>query len=307
MKHKFNLFCAAIYTNNYMKGQSLWDRMLPCEQEHFATLPNILESYHYIYKGEYVNQIRNDGGKVFLDSGAFTAYTLGQEIHLGQYVRFIKDNEDIIRKDDGVFMAAVLDSIGNDHETYLNQKRMEKMGITPVPCFHHGEDTRYLEYYVNNYEYLSLGGLVGASSKALQEWLDPIWEKHLIDGSGKPKLKVHAFGLTSLPLMQRYPWASADSSSWVQNTSFGSVMTEKYGTISISSKSPSRQDKGQHISNFTKIERKEVEKYILQKGFDIDRLANEYPSRAAFNVMAYREIGEGINCPRLKTANVNIL
>ena len=307
MDQTFNLYCAAIYTNNYMPGQSLWDRMLPSEQQHFATLPNILESYHYIYKGEYVRQIRDDGGKVFLDSGAFTAHTLGQEIELGQYVAFIKKNEDIIRKEGDVLMAAVLDSIGDDYETYLNQKRMEAMGVTPVPCFHYGEDTRYLDYYVANYEYLSLGGLVGASSRVLQEWLDPIWEKHLVDGAGRPKLQVHAFGLTSVPLMQRYPWKSADSSSWIQNTSFGSVMTTKYSTISVSAKSPSRQDKGQHISTFTKVERQHVEAHIREKGFDLERLANEYPARAAYNVMAYKELGETISCPKLQKANVNIL
>ena len=303
----FNIYLAAIYGNNYMPGQSLWERMNEVEQTQFTNIPNILESYHYIRKGRFVDEIRANNDKVFLDSGAFTAHTQGQEIDLGQYVRFIKDHMDIIRKEGDVLMAATLDSIGNDHESYLNQQRMEKMGIKAMPCFHYGEDTRYLEHYAANYEYMSLGGLVGASSKVLQQWLDPIWNDFLVDGAGRPKLKVHAFGLTSIPLMKRYPWKSADSSSWVQNTSFGTIMTEKYSTITVSSQSPSRQHKGQHLRTFTEVERANIKNYIEQKGFEVERLEERYPSRAAFNVMGYTEVGATINCPSLNTVDLNVL
>ena len=307
MNKDFGLTLAAIYTNNYMPGQSLWDRMNSHEQSQFTNISYILESYHYICKGEYVNQMRADGARVFLDSGAFSAYTLGKEVELGAYVQFIQQNKDIIREEDGVLLAAVLDSIGDDLGTWVNQQKMEKMGITPVPCFHYGEDERYLDFYSNNYDYISLGGLVGAPTPVLIKWLDRMWDRYLVDGAGRAKLKVHGFGVTSIPIMNRYPWRSCDSSSWVQNTSFGAVITEKYGTINISEKSPSRHDKGQHITTMSKPEKKAIEGYIQDKGFDIKRLATHYPSRAAFNVMAYEEIGKTIKCERLENINVTAL
>ena len=303
----FRIHLAAIYTNNYKPGQSLWDRMNPHEQEQFQNISWELESYHYINKGKYVRQMREDGAKVFLDSGAFSAYTLGKEVDLGAYVAFIKQNKDIIREEDGILLAAVLDSIGDDLGTWQNQKKMEMMGVKPVPCFHYGEDERYLEFYANNYEYISLGGLVGAPTRVLIKWLDRMWNDHLVDGSGNAKLKVHGFGVTSIPIMNRYPWRSCDSSSWVQNTSFGAIMTEKYGTINISEKSPSRHNKGQHIRNMSEIERELLTTYIEQKGFELERLETHYPSRAAFNVMAYEEIGKTIRCDRLENINVTAL
>jgi hypothetical protein len=49
-------------------------------------------------------------------------------------------NRDIIRHDDGVCMASVLDGIGDAQLTYSNQIYMEQHGACPLPCFHFGED-----------------------------------------------------------------------------------------------------------------------------------------------------------------------
>ena len=64
-------------------------------------------------------------------------------------------------------MASVLDGIGDPLQTYRNQLEMEARGIRPLPCFHAGEDEKYLEYYIQNYEYITLGGMVGSSAMQL--------------------------------------------------------------------------------------------------------------------------------------------
>ena len=235
------LYTAAVYTNEYVPGMHSpirWDVLNEHERNIVSNLPNILESYHYVWKDKYVKGMREDGAKIFLDSGAFSAYTLGAKIHLPTYVDYIKRNIDILRVEDGVLMAAVLDGIGDPLETYRNQLSMEALGVKPMPCFHAGEDERYLEWYIQNYDYISLGGMVGSSTKQLMLWLDRVWDKYLVDGSGKPRLKVHGFGITSIPIMERYPWWSCDSSSWIQAGSFGSIVTPEFGPIAISDKSP---------------------------------------------------------------------
>lgn len=292
------LYTAAVYTNEYVPGMHSpirWDVLNEHERNIVSNLPNILESYHYVWKDKYVKGMREDGARIFLDSGAFSAYTLGAKIHLPTYVDYIKRNKDILRVEDGVLMAAVLDGIGDPLETYRNQLSMEALGVKPMPCFHAGEDERYLEWYIQNYDYISLGGMVGSSTKQLMLWLDRVWDKFLVDGSGRPRIKVHGFGITSIPIMERYPWWSCDSSSWIQAGSFGSIVTPEFGPIAISDKSPQRHDAGMHLSTLTPAEQDKVLEALERAGFTYERLSTVYQSRMAYNLWAYGVINAMMN------------
>lgn len=290
-----NIFMAAVYTNSYMRGQNRYVKLNEREKEIVHGIPHILESYHYVGSQKYVDQMRADSAQVFLDSGAFSAYTLGVSIDLPTYCDYIKRNMDIWRVEDGVVMASVLDGIGDPLQTYRNQLHMEALGAKPLPCFHAGEDERYLEYYVQNYEYITLGGMVGSSTKQLCIWLDRMWDKYLTDGSGRPRLKVHGFGITAVPIMERYPWWSVDSSSWIQSAAFGSIVTPEFGPLSVSEKSPARHDAGQHVVNLTQIEQDYVLQMLENNGFTYERLSTVYESRAAYNLWAYGVINEMMN------------
>lgn len=290
-----NIFMAAVYTNSYMRGQNRYLKLNDREKEIVHNIPHILESYHYIGSQRYLDQMRADNAQVFLDSGAFSAYTLGVEIDLPTYCNYIKANMDLWRVEDGVVMASVLDGIGDPLKTYQNQLAMEQLGAKPLPCFHAGEDERYLEYYVQNYEYITLGGMVGSSTKQLCIWLDRMWERYLTDGSGRPRLKVHGFGITAIPIMERYPWYSVDSSSWIQSAAFGSIITPEWGPLSVSEKSPSRHDAGQHATTLTAIEQDYVLQMLEKQGFTYERLSSVYESRAAYNLWAFGVINAMMN------------
>lgn len=290
-----DIYTAAVYSNNYMRGQNRYEKLTEREREVVEHLPHILESYHYVGKQQYVDNMRMNGAKVFLDSGAFSAYTLGVTIDLPTYCNYIIQNQDIIRQDDGVAIASVLDGIGDPLQTYRNQLDMEQLGAKPLPCFHAGEDEKYLEWYVQNYEYITLGGMVGSSTKQLCIWLDRMWDKYLTDGSGNPRLKVHGFGITAIPIMERYPWYSCDSSSWIQSAAFGSIVTPDYGPMSVSEKSPSKHDRGQHLSTLTAIEQDHVLRMLEEQGFTYERLATVYESRAAYNLWAFGVINVMMN------------
>lgn len=285
--YKFNLFVAAVYTNSYKPGMGRYAELNDHEKLLVQNLPNILESWHYVGKQSFVDAMRADNAKIFLDSGAFSAYTLGVNLRVVDYCDYIKRNIDIIRVEDGDLMASVLDGIGDPLQTWRNQQEMEMRGVRPLPCFHAGEDFAYLDHYVNNYEYITLGGLVGASTQQLQIWLDRVWDKHLVDGAGRAKIKVHGFGITSRPLMARYPWYSCDSSSWIQSASFGAIETPDWGPMQVSEKSPSRHAQGQHVCNLTEIEQNNVFRYLESQGFTYERLSQVYQSRAAYNLWAY--------------------
>lgn len=290
-----NLFLAAVYTNNYMPTQARYAKLTDREREVIGSIPHILESYHYVHGQKYVDTMREQGAKIFLDSGAFSAFYLGVNIDINTYCDYIKRNRDILRVEDGAVMASVLDGIGDPLKTWQNQLYMEEQGAKPLPCFHFGEDPRYLEWYIERYEYITIGGLVGKSVKDARIWLDRMWNDYMLDGSGRPRLKVHAFGMTSPELMARYPWFSADSSSWIQAAAFGSIYTSEFGPIAVSKDSPSKHDEGRHLTTLQPPEREYLESLLEQKGFNFERLSSVYESRACYNTLGYMELNEIIN------------
>lgn len=285
-----HVYMAAVYSNNYKPGQARYEKLTERERGIVETVPNILESYHYVGKQRYVDEMRADGAKVFLDSGAFSMWTKGVTIPVHEYCEYIERNRDIIRYDGDDMMASVLDGIGDPLQTYRNQLEMESRGVRPLPCFHYGEDERYLEYYLANYGYITIGGMVGKTKEQLTIWLDRIWDRFVLKGVGANIPRLHGFGITTVSIMERYPWYSVDSSSWIQGAAFGTIVHPKHGALSVSEKSPSRHDKGRHISTLTQIEREYVYAELAKQGFDYERLSTVYESRAAYNLWSYSEL-----------------
>jgi hypothetical protein len=286
------LYLAGIYTANFKIGGSLYNRLTENEKRQRESATNLLESYHYIHRQTFVDSIRADGRKVFLDSGAFSAFTKGVEVDLPKYCEYIKRNKDIIEHVDGTLLASVLDGIGDPLKTWQNQLAMEQLGVRPLPCFHYGEDERYLEWYIANYDYITLGGMVPISTPQLKLWLDRIWEKYLTDGSGRPRVKVHGFGLTTVSLMERYPWYSVDSSSWVQIARVGGMLLmPEARVINVSNQSPQRRVEGQHIDTLAPPLRKAVEEKLQACGVDTERMRETYLSRWCYNIWAFDQLG----------------
>ena len=276
------LYNAGIFTSNFNQAGKVYSRLDDTEKWMRNSVENYLESYHYIGKPSAVRKIRLEGRKVFLDSGAFSAFSLGSEIDLGQYCDYIHENADIID------FPSVLDAIGDADGTWRNQDEMERRGTKPLPCFHYGEPTEILDYYVSKYDYITIGGMVPISTPQLRIWLDRLWEEHLTNNDGSPRIKVHGFGLTSLPLMMRYPWYSVDSSTWVQWAANGMILIPtRTGQLDVSSKSSRRKQAGQHLDSLTQIERETIEAEMRGFCVDPDRLRDLYYSRWAWNAWAF--------------------
>src|SRR5687768_9251654 len=113
------LYLAAIYTSNVSLTSNMFRRFDEIEKLARTGVKHFLESYHYVHKQQYVDNMRRDGVKVFLDSGAFSAFTQGVDIDLNNYCDYIHRNKDII------LVASVLDGIGDPLKTWQNQQAME--------------------------------------------------------------------------------------------------------------------------------------------------------------------------------------
>lgn len=256
-----------------------------------------LESYYQIITKK--DNPMDNKVKLFLDSGAFSAWSKGVAIDIDEYIAFIKKYEKYIEA------YAVLDCIGDPRKTWENQQYMEEKGLHPVPCFHYGEDLKYLKRYIKHYEYIALGGMVPISTSDLRSWLDDLFSQYICDESGIPKVKVHGFGLTSIPLLVRYPWYSVDSTSWVMTGRFGAVFVPKkkqgkyiYDEIpwkvNVSDKSSKKDTEGQHFNTFSKLEQKIITEYFDEKGHNIEGLSSEYKKRDELNIIYFIDLEKNL-------------
>lgn len=216
---------------------------------------------------------------IFLDSGAFSAWQQNDPIDIHKYIDFIKKHEKYID------IYANLDIIGSSkfpgketaELTLKNQRIMEKAGLTPIPCFHVGEPLDYLHYYVEDYNYIALGGMAKMTKNKRKPVMDNYFSSFICDKEGMPKCKVHGFGMTDFELMLRYPWYSVDSMSWISSTMFGSIFVPtKVGDkwdftkpvkVSVSTRSKSRD----HFDSVPKLRQTHIIQYLNERGYVIGK------------------------------------
>lgn len=261
----------------YLAGSSV-DKETDIAIDH----PRLISYYHLKNEGFGFHLwrtilMKNKKVDLFLDSGAFSAWSQGIEIDIYDYINFIKKHQNVID------VHANLDSIKDVRRTWQNQMIMERACLSPLPVFHYGEPVKWLNRYLKRgYKYIALGGMVPVSSTNLILWLDNLFSNYLCSSNGIPKVKVHGFGLTSLQLMFRYPWYSVDSTSWVVTGRLGSIYVPRFKNgqwiynenswkISVSNRSPNTKEAGKHIETLSPIQKQIVLNYIHEKGYKLGK------------------------------------
>jgi hypothetical protein len=210
--------------------------------------------------------------RIFLDSGAFSAFTQKVEIKIEDYISFVKENEKYLH------VYSNLDVIGDPATTWKNQIIMENAGLKPLPTFHYGSNLKWLKRILSKYEYMALGGMVPIPTRALVPWLDDLYKNHLCDKDGVPKIKVHGFGVSSIKLLLRYPWYSVDSTSWIFLGKKGKIFVPRKTNgkwdytkvpihVPVTKRSAHIKIKGEHFENISPAAKKMVLEYIKYKGF----------------------------------------
>jgi hypothetical protein len=247
---------------------------------------------YFFYWHNMIQKMKESENKVqlFLDSGAYSALTQNTVIDIQEYIQFIKDHQDVIHVYANLDVICQSDGRGKKstqaleqsaRASFENQMIMERAGLNPIPCFHLGENPKWLKRYLDRgYDYIAIGGSVGTPSNILIKWFDELFSEYLTDDQGMPRVKLHAFGVTSLVLMTRYPWYSVDSTSWVVTSRMGMIYVPRFKggewiydenswKITVSSKSPTRKEKGEHIDTLSPDDRGIILNYIHDKGYEL--------------------------------------
>ena len=288
-----------------------------------------LESYHYLTQGKTTEYVQNSGKRLFIDSGAFSADSLGAPIDIAEYAKWVNEHQHLVAYIDAgtgklvgeqsapdpgandIALVAGLDVIDTAGATsgkadgalgtYQNVWRFENnFGIKCLPTVHYGEDPRWLDYYVQNYPYICLGGLVTGKMSDLQrnfDWLDQCWEQ-LTDKDGRARVKVHGFAVAGKRMLERYPWTSADASSWVKAGMYGRIIMHEDRfptTVIVSEENARRQEPGQHYDSMKDAEKRDIAAFLAEHDWDIERLRTVWESRAVFNIWAFQRLENQIN------------
>lgn len=187
---------------------------------------NWLDSYYYLRKldpvtAEWFSGFRKtDKCREFLlDSGAFTFMSgTNKQTNLDEYVegfcKFITDEK--IEK----FFELDIDCVIGYENVLEIRERIERLtGKKCIPVWHKSRGIEEFKQMCQDYEYVSIGGIV--SREISKKQLRLIGPK-LIQYAHKQGCKIHGLGLGK-PLMTIHDFDSVDSTSWSSGIRYGAA------------------------------------------------------------------------------------
>lgn len=242
----------------------------------------------------------NTTSKLFIDSGAYTVYTRQKTLDVDEYINYLNSMDKYLTifaqvdKIPGVHgqpktKEQVLEAPKLSWENYLYMREKVNSPDKLLPIFHRREDFSWLEQMLEttfdskHIPYIGIAATTDSSTKEKEAWFEKVFE--VIRNSSNPNVKTHAFGMTSLKLLEKFPFTSADSTSWLMTAVTGGIMT-KYGVICVSDRQYNNKD---HIKHLSDTARKDIDEYIQSFGFTWEELAAEYKNRHKFNVLYLKQ------------------
>lgn len=260
---------------------------------------------HRLYS--YANDKKNieafiqaeERGPLLVDSGAFSVAHSNIKIDIDQYIDYINNHptiENFIELD--VIPYPVLNqetakyTAEKSWENYLYMIERVDDWEKILPVFHFGEDLKYLErilafeYKGKKVPFMCIGGRHGVSTNKQEKYFNTIYRK--VHNSPNPDIKIHVLGMTVFSTLEKFPFYSADSTTYLQNAIYGKVFLS--GTAINISKGNKKQDNFEYYPEHAKAA---VIKEIEDKGYTLEQLQDDYMSRLRFNIDFVLEFSHG--------------
>lgn len=230
---------------------------------------------------------RERGTEVFLDSGAYSAFTIGKKLCIKEYT------EHCLQYREYYLLVAAFDAIGDADLSYKNYQWQKQQGLDVVPVFHHGEDFEFLKQLSKEAPYIGLGGVaqLGNQETKLVQWLDACWEEI---GS---QTSVHGFALGLPKILTRYPWTSVDSATWGRAASVGKITVHVGG---VSREIGITEKEGHKLSRKTwsalgQDEQRVITELAASRGLTVADLSKSENARKIFNAHTYMQYEQLVN------------
>jgi hypothetical protein len=164
--------------------------------------------------------------RLFLDSGAFSAWTRGLTVEFEDLYELI----DAFKPE----VYVQLDVIGEPEGTRLNLERMRADGYRPLPVFTRGAPwsdlTRLLD---EDEDYICLGNIAKAKKPVRMEWCGKVFAltRDWCERNDRPLTRYHAFGVTEQNVLTAFPFYSCDSSAALMVSAFGNTLAFRDGRL----------------------------------------------------------------------------
>lgn len=152
----------------------------------------------------------------FADSGAFSAWSQGKKVDIGEYAEWLQ------RWKHRITAYANLDVKRDMAQSRKNQAYLEGRGLSPIPVYHGGEPWEFLEELCRGYDYVAIGGSAGEKiqrDRALQIW----WAAKIFSIAQAHGTRLHGFGMLRWHLIQRFDWYSLDATTWTNGTKYAGI------------------------------------------------------------------------------------
>jgi len=264
------------------------------EVDEYLQERNALRLFSQVNERKGIEDWREGGHsyKLFIDSGAFSVAHNGKEVDIDAYIDYINNRPDIpifVELDEIPF--PVLNSTTakkcseGSWNNYLYMKERVTSPCELLPLYHFGEPKEALRRILNTEvngqlpTYIGIGGRHGVSTALQDVYFHEIFA--IIQSSNNPKVKVHAFGMTVLALLEKYPFYSADSTTWLQLGINGNISTKSYGIINVSDRGKYNKD---NAGAFPKHLQELVEKELNSYGYTLEQVSTDYKARLKFNI-----------------------
>lgn len=224
--------------------------------------------------------------RMFADSGAFSAWTKGTAIDMEEYGAFVRYHAGYLEA------YAALDVIPTSTQpaaleqaaalSWANYQLMLQDGLDPVPIYHYGESRKWLDKMLGSgCTYIGLGGMGNANRPQRKAWLDSVF-KDLPAG-----IKVHGFGVSAIDLLFRYPWYSADSTTWLRYAAYGISMIPRHNGEQFLFDRPPYQA---HHTEILNSEDQTIKKWLELVGVTAEEVSSGYRPRMLVNASFMREV-----------------
>jgi hypothetical protein len=167
--------------------------------------------------------------EIIMDSGAYSAWRLGKAVDLNEYCAFLEANQDWIAHYVNLDTINPRDPEAAARASFDNLVAMRKRGLRPMPVFHAGENIDWLRRMLDlGCDYIGLASLSMSDRGRANDWYAAAWQE-MTDRAGNPTVRVHGLGEGRWSSLSRFPWFSADSTSWVYAAQRTGQMTLESG------------------------------------------------------------------------------
>lgn len=233
-----------------------------------------------------------NGAKLFIDSGAYTALTQNKEVDVDEYIDYINgisNSVHVFAQVDYIPKNALdkTDTAEASWRNYLYMYDRVREKDKLIPIYHQSENLSALKRMVEYIRpdgtyvpYIGFGALAGTGVTVPQK--KAFFEKcfQVIQSSKNPHVKVHAMGMTSLSLLEIYPFYSADSTSWIMQGAMGTILTP-WGMVDVSDKNKFER---KSLLNSPALSR--VEQWLEENGLSLEMVVSDYKKRMLCNLIS---------------------